>query len=132
MSQSGVSQAASPEPSQKNSGHFLCGTNREKPIVMKSPITSSTGGYLNQLVCRVLFREWIVQIISPTLRINRFHKMTGEILNPIHYLLFYTELNHYTTNNCCVSFYNRLSPIRTSLRTDLEPEAFELQDEWQK
>ena len=80
----------------------------------------------------VLFREWIVQIISPTLRINRFHKMTGEVLNPIHYLLFYTELNHYTTNNYCVSFSNRLFPIRTSLITDLEQEAFELHDEWLK
>ena len=80
----------------------------------------------------VLFREWIVQIISPTLRINRFHKMTGEILNPIHYLLFYTELNHDTTNNYCVSFSNRLSPIRTSLITDQEQEAFELHDEWLK
>ena len=58
--------------------------------------------------------------------------MRGEIPNPIHYLLFYTELNHCTTNNYCVSFSNRLSPIRTSLITDLEHELFELHDEWIK
>ena len=58
--------------------------------------------------------------------------MTGEILNPIDYLLFKIELNHYTTNNYCLSFSNRLSPIRTSLITDVENELFELHDEWIK
>ena len=65
------------------------------------------------------------------MRINRFHKMRCEILEPIHYLLFYTELNHETTNNYCMYFSNRLSPIRTSLITDLEQEAFAYH-EWQK
>ena len=67
------------------------------------------------------------------MRINRFHKMRGEILKPIHYLLFYTQLNHYTTNNYCMFFFShRLSPIRTSFMTDLETESIEYHEEWQK
>ena len=62
-------------------------------------------------------------MITPTLQINCFHKMRGEILKPIHDLLFYTELNHYTT---------RLAPIRTLMITDLENEAIEYHEEWQK
>ena len=75
----------------------------------------------------VLFRKRSVQIITTNLQINRFHMMRGEILEPIHDLLFYTELNHETTNNYyCLSYSNRLSAIRTSLITDLENELFEL------
>uniref|UniRef100_A0A8C4N7R7 Uncharacterized protein n=1 Tax=Eptatretus burgeri TaxID=7764 RepID=A0A8C4N7R7_EPTBU len=32
-------------------------------------------------------------------------RMRGEIVKPIHYLLFYTELNHNTTNNYCMLFF---------------------------
>ena len=53
----------------------------------------------------------------------------GEILKPIHYLLFYSELNHYTTNNSCF-FPHRLSPITTSLITDIENESNKYHEEW--
>ena len=71
-------------------------------------------------------------MITPNLQINRFHKMRGEVLKPIHYLLFYTELNHNTTNNYCMFFFSdRLSPITTSLITDIENEANDYHEEWQ-
>uniref|UniRef100_A0A8C4QDN9 Kringle domain-containing protein n=1 Tax=Eptatretus burgeri TaxID=7764 RepID=A0A8C4QDN9_EPTBU len=75
--------------------------------------------------------EWSVQRSTPTLQIDIFHKRRGEILKPIHYLLFYTELNHDTTNNYSIFFSDRLSPITTSLITHIENEANEYHEEWQ-
>ena len=66
------------------------------------------------------------------MQINLFHKRRGEILKPIdNYLLFYTELNHYTSNNYCIFFSYRVSPTTTSLITDIENEANEYHEEWQ-
>ena len=63
--------------------------------------------YLNQVVCPACFISNMERsdYITTILQINRFHKMTGEILNPIHYVLFKTELNHYVTNNIIIVFF---------------------------
>ena len=70
-------------------------------------------------------------MITPTLQINHFHKMRGEILKPIHYLLFYKELNHEQPIIIVCFFSDRLPPITTSLITDIENEANDYHEEWQ-
>ena len=122
-----------PEPSPEARNHFFYETHPKKPIVLTFSIMSSTHPiYYQRELWHVSFSEWSVQRSTPTLQINLFHKRRGEILKPIHYLLFYTELNHHTNNNYCILFFSdRLSPIRTSLITDLENEANEYHEEWQ-
>ena len=104
----------------------------EKPLFCNLPLRHQVA-YLNQLVCRACFiqRMDCAEEYS-NLTDQSFSQDDRWDLNPIHYLLFKTELNHHTTNNYCMSFSNRLSQRRTSLITDVENELSELHHEWIK
>ena len=88
MSQFEVSQAASPEPSQKKSrSHFLCGTHTlKKPLFCNLQLRHQVA-YLNQLVCRACF-------ISNMERSDYYYNLADQSfsqddrwdLNPIHYI----------------------------------------------